>query len=396
MSLRIAVERADLDPERRRVEVVERKGPGHPDSLCDAAAEAFSRRLSHAYLDAADRILHHNVDKALLIAGRTEVGFGTGRFLVPLRLVLAGRATTRVGERELPVEAIAREAADEAFAAVRRLDPHDSRQVRIEVAVSPGAPELRQVFGERARAEPLAGDTSIGVGFAPFSRVESLTRGVADRLADMASGDAPLGEDAKVMAVRDGDALRLTLAVATLATELPDRSAYLAATEAVRELAAAEAAARGFEGTWVRVNAADDEGRAPYLTLTGSSAECGDDGQVGRGNRQTGLITPMRAMTLEAYAGKNPATHVGKLLSLAADRAARGCAALDGVRAAECVLVSRIGALVSEPQIASVRIDAEVPVEELRAEVERIVSEQCALLPTLWKEIVGDRPPAPA
>jgi S-adenosylmethionine synthetase len=396
MSLRFAVERADLDPSRRRVEVVERKGPGHPDSLCDAAAEAFSRRLSRAYIDAAGRILHHNVDKALLVAGRTQVGFGEGRFLAPIRLVLAGRATTRFGQRELPVDALARGAAEEAFARVRRLDARDPRQVQVELAVSPGAAELQQVFEHAARAEPLAGDTSIGVGFAPFSRVEALARAVSDRVAEMASGSSPLGEDTKVMVVRNGDAVQLTLAVATLATELPDRAAYLAATESVREMAAAEAAARGFAGVRVRVNAADDEGRAPYLTLSGSSAECGDDGQVGRGNRQTGLITPMRAMTLEAYAGKNPATHVGKLLSLAADRAARDCAALEGVRAAECVLVSRIGAPVSEPQIAGVRLDTQEPIEELRDPVERIVSEQCSRLPVLWREIVGERPPAPA
>ncbi len=397
MSLQVAVERAVLDPGLRRVEVVERKGPGHPDTLCDAAAEAFSRRLCHAYLDAAGRILHHNVDKALLVAGRTESHFGGGRFLAPIRLVLAGRATLEAGGRPLDVEAIARAAAEEAFSAVRHLDPGDPRQLVLEVAVNAGAPELQQVFEESAHALPLAGDTSIGVGFAPASPVEALTRSVAARLASMASGDSALGEDAKVMAVRDGDALQLTLAVATLAPVLRDRAAYLAATESVRAMALAEAHAAGFERPRVDVNAADDEGRSPYLTLTGTSAECGDDGQVGRGNRQTGLITPMRAMTLEAYAGKNPATHVGKLLSLAADRAARSCAALPGVRAAECVLVSRIGAPVSEPQIASLRLDTEAAIpHDLRAEAERLVAEQCARLPELWKEIVGPKPPAPA
>jgi S-adenosylmethionine synthetase len=394
--MQVTIEVAPLDPGRRRLEVVERKGPGHPDTLCDAAAEAFSRRLSHVYLETAGRILHHNVDKALLIAGRTEVGFGGGRFLTPIRLVLAGRATTQIGDVVVPLESIARAAAEEAFSAVRRLDVRDPQQLEIEVAVSPGAPELQTVFEETAHARSLAGDTSIGVGFAPLSPVEALARSVSDRMAEMASNDAPIGEDTKVMAVRDGGRLQLTLAVATLATELADRSAYLAATQSVREMAEAEAAARGFEGAQVSVNAADDEGRAPYLTLSGTSAEQGDDGEVGRGNRHTGLITPMRPMTLEAYAGKNPATHVGKLLSLAAERVARACAELPGVRAAECVLVSRIGAPVSEPQIAGVRIDADEPVEPLRSEIERIVSVQCAGLPTLWREIIGDRPSAPA
>lgn len=50
----------------------------------------------------------------------------------------------------------------------------------------------------------------------------------------------------------------------------------------------------------VVINAADNyEKDIVYLTVTGTSAECGDDGQVGRGNRANGLITPYRPMTLE-------------------------------------------------------------------------------------------------
>jgi len=141
----------------------------------------------------------------------------------------------------------------------------------------------------------------------------------------------------------------------------------------------------------VAVNAADAPGSL-YLTLSGTSAECGDDGQVGRGNRANGLITPMRPMTLEAYAGKNPATHVGKLLSIGAQRAAEACARLDGVRGAECVWVSRIGAPVAEPQAAGVRLDAsDERARALRGEVEAIVAAQAAALPDLWREIVAAR-----
>lgn len=59
-----------------------------------------------------------------------------------------------------------------------------------------------------------------------------------------------------------------------------------------------------------------------YLTVTGLSAESGDDGQVGRGNRVNGLIAPYRPMSLEAAAGKNPVTHVGKLYNIIAMRIA--------------------------------------------------------------------------
>jgi S-adenosylmethionine synthetase len=94
-------------------------------------------------------------------------------------------------------------------------------------------------------------------------------------------------------------------------------------------------------------------------------------------------------MTLEAHAGKNPCTHVGKLLSIAASRAAEACAGIDGVRAAECVLVSRIGAPVSDPQSALVRVDAPSRrAEELEERAHAIVAEQCRLLPDVWRELV--------
>jgi S-adenosylmethionine synthetase len=100
----------------------------------------------------------------------------------------------------------------------------------------------------------------------------------------------------------------------------------------------------------------------------------------------------MRAMTLEAYAGKNPVNHVGKLLSMCATRIAEACVALDGVQSAECVLVSEIGRPITEPQAAGVRLDA--PPEAVAARAERVrslVRDAVTALPDLWREIVGPR-----
>jgi S-adenosylmethionine synthetase len=386
--MRLSLEVASLDPEGRALEVVEHKGAGHPDTLCDRAAEAFSRRLSRAYLDAAGAVLHHNVDKALLVAGRTRAGFGGGAWLEPIELVLAGRATRTTASGEIPVEEIGLEAAREALGAVRRLDPASPEQVRVRIAARRGASELREVF---ARGVPTANDTSIGVGFAPLSRSERLALAAEAALRRISAADprSPLGEDTKVMVVRDGEALSVTVAVAMVASLVPDEPAYRRAVEQAREAVREEARRAGFATAEVAVNAADAPGSL-YLTLSGTSAECGDDGQVGRGNRANGLITPMRPMTLEAHAGKNPATHVGKLLSIGAQRAAEACARLDGVRGAECTWVSRIGAPVAEPQFAGVRLDAPADrVRALRAEVEAIVAAHAAALPELWREIVA-------
>jgi len=44
------------------VEIVERKGRGYPDSICDSLAEQLSRSLSRLYHRRFGRVLHHNLD----------------------------------------------------------------------------------------------------------------------------------------------------------------------------------------------------------------------------------------------------------------------------------------------------------------------------------------------
>lgn len=73
--------------------IVERKGLGHPDTLCDAIAESVSLRLSRHYLDRFGMILHHNVDTVLLCGGASRVAFGGGELLEPMEIHLAGGAT---------------------------------------------------------------------------------------------------------------------------------------------------------------------------------------------------------------------------------------------------------------------------------------------------------------
>lgn len=72
--------------EGQRVELVERKGKGHPDTICDAVAESVSLALCREYKAAFGRILHHNADKGMLVAGQTLPRLGGGRVVEPMRL----------------------------------------------------------------------------------------------------------------------------------------------------------------------------------------------------------------------------------------------------------------------------------------------------------------------
>lgn len=374
------------------LEIVERKGLGHPDTICDALAERLSAALSAFYLARFGVILHHNVDKALLVGGAARPAFGGGEVLEPIEIHLAGRAVTRVGDVDVPVKELAIEGAREWLRAnLRSLDA--DRHVRIQVHVRPGSVDLGQLYSRR-EAGTLSNDTSYGVGFAPLSELERLVLKLEREMSSVAfrSAHPEGGEDVKLMAFRQGGRVALTVARAFVGRHLADLDAYWAAKASLSDHLV-ERARRSFDEVDVVVNASD--GTSPgsvYLTVTGTSAEAGDDGEVGRGNRVNGLITPYRPMSLEAAAGKNPVSHVGKLYNLTANEAAEAiCRELVAdVRYAEVFLLSRIGHPITEPEVVHVRLGLADPsrLEVVAPRAREVVADVVAALPGLWRRII--------
>ena len=310
-----------LDSAESAVEVVERKGLGHPDTVCDALAETLSRNLCRAYRDRFGEILHHNVDKALLCGGRAAPAFGGGAVLAPITVYLAGRATAQVGNESIDIKAIAIDGSRTWLRAnLHALDAN--RDVQLQALMEPGSQDLQELFSRRPQQHvALANDTSIGVGYAPLSPLERMVLAAERRIngRDRQREHPAWGEDVKVMGLRCGSTVRLTVACAMIGRYLAHIDDYLGQKAAIEKAMADLAAEHGFSACEVSVNAADDPSAEKiYLTVTGTSAEAGDDGQVGRGNRINGLITPCRPMSLEAAAGKNPVTHVGKIYNVLA------------------------------------------------------------------------------
>jgi len=379
------------------VEVAERKGVGHPDTICDALAEALSRALCREYRAHFGEILHHNVDKALLCAGRASPAFGGGKVDEPIEIYLAGRAVAEVGRDRLPIDEIAIESARSWLRDhLHALDA--DRHVRIHPVLRPGSGDLQGLFRRSGRGRPpLANDTSIGVGYAPLSPLEQLVLAVERGLNSPSTGARPpaWGEDVKVMGVRVGRDVELTISCAMVAEHLANLDDYLAERSAVGRLAAGAAAEAGFASCHVNVNAADNPAAGQvYLTVTGTSAESGDDGQVGRGNRVNGLITPGRPMSLEAAAGKNPVSHVGKLYNVAARDIARSAVAFSPqIARARCLMVSRIGSPITEPAVLQVQLETQgdAPVEPFQEGVEAIVADALARLPERIDDFVAGR-----
>jgi S-adenosylmethionine synthetase len=369
----------------RPIEFVERKGVGHPDTLCDKASEELSIALLHYYAREFGSMRHYNVDKALLVGGAAEVGFGYGRVTRPIELILCGRATAR---RESDIEALVHETTRSWL--VGDL-PHLNLETDIVFTsrVRPGSDDLVGIFDSGDR--PLANDTSFAVGYAPLSELERLVL-TSERTLNAPETKQQLpaiGQDIKVMGVRDGDEITITIGAAFVAGRTPNAEVYFAtkraAEERVREVAGTITRRR----VTVEVNTADRaEDGLFYLTATGTSAEQGDDGQVGRGNRPNGLITPHRCMTLEAAAGKNPRNHVGKIYSIAAQQIAdQITGTIAGVRTAQVYLVSQIGRPIDLPLTVDIQLVAE-NLESARAESECIAQATLAQLPNLWQGVM--------
>ncbi|QEZ44144.1 methionine adenosyltransferase [Cupriavidus oxalaticus] len=365
-----------------QTEMCEHKGVGHPDSLCDGAVEAAAHALCRAYLEAYGAIQHFNLDKALLIGGMSAPKFGGGKLLRPMRLMVSGPVT------ELPsakTEQIVEQAIREYLRACLGRAGDD---IQVESILRPSAPNLRRVA---AQTIPLSNDTSFGVGYAPLSDLEGAVFSAAQVLRSSAFRAAfhAAGHDFKIMGSRLDEYRRLTVALAFVDQWVPGVDEYFA----LKDQIASYLDDRIEPAVEIALNTLDDKNASDeseiYLTVTGLSAEHGDDGQVGRGNRVNGLITPYRPMSLEAAAGKNPASHVGKLYNVLAHRlAGRIAADVDGVNEVVVRLLSGIGRPIDQPQLAAVDAVAEQGLSPTQQqEIRELIRQQLANLPTLVKEL---------
>jgi S-adenosylmethionine synthetase len=376
----------------REVEIVERKGIGHPDTICDGVMEAVSVALNRAYLERFGTVLHNNIDKGMLIAGQVEKWFGGGQVTKPMELVIGDRATWSFAGQEMPVHDIAVTAARDWFRC--NLPNLQESDVQIRIALAPASAELAGIF---ARPEDIhaANDTSAAVGYWPRTPTEAAVLELEQLLnsREFKERFPETGEDVKVMGVRSGRALDLTVAMPLLCSHIASEEEYFTRKAAIqREILEWSENCVPFD-TAVYLNALDRPGQGlggVYLTLLGTSAEDADSGQVGRGNRVNGLIAVNRPIGTEAAAGKNPYSHVGKIYSVLTFRAARAIGErLIGVKEVEVSLVSRIGQPIDQPALASVRLraDADVDFSRLCRQAEAVMEEELGGVADLCHEL---------
>ena len=375
------------------VEIVERKGVGHPDTICDAIMDRVSIALSKEYQKQFGAILHHNIDKAFLVAGDAEIRLGGGRVTDPMRLIFGDRATYSLNGKSIPINDIAISTAKRWIKEhLRFVDPDE--HVVYDVQIKQGSPELVDIF---SRDVPGANDTSAAVGYAPLTETERLVLSTENYMNS--PGFKALfpeaGEDIKVMGFRRGKELNLTAAVAFVDKFVDSEDAYFRRKgqmhEAVEEFISGEVKTLGKVS--LSLNTLDQRGRGlggMYLSVTGTSAESGDSGQIGRGNKVNGVIALNRPMGTEAAAGKNPVSHVGKIYTVMTHQvAARIYQEVRGIREVYVWMLSQIGSPIDQPKVAAAQVILEKRARQSAAtrKIREILERELAGIGTLTRQL---------
>jgi len=333
------------------MEVVERKGVGHPDTICDLLTDRISFDLQQYYLEKCGKVLHYNVDKALLIGGTSAPKFLGGKCLEPVKFYLGDRAVSSFDGQKLNLDEVIEVSLDSWL-------KENLRYLRLEKnflfknEIRPGSSALNLVEDRN-----VANDTSVGVGYWPSSALEELTLYIDELFCSPPyKGDHPvLGEDIKIMSIRQAQSIEVILACAFVDSYISDVNDYFHKKELILNKIKADLLNKYGEKFEFKLslNALDDKALGKdgiYMTVTGLSCEGGDSGQVGRGNRVSGLISFMRPQTMEAWAGKNFKTHIGKIYSFAATSLARLLVLnIEEILEANVTLVGKIGSPVYEP-----------------------------------------------
>lgn len=365
--------------EEQEIEIVERKGIGHPDSISDGIAESVSRALCNAYLEKFGGVLHHNTDQVEVTAGESFPEFGGGDIITPMDILLTGRGVPEYEGKKIGIDRIAIGAAKEYLKeSLINLDVETCTVV--ECKIGHGSGDLVDVFGRKGM--PSSNDTSFGVGFAPFSETESMVMAIEELLnsKDFKKKYPQVGEDIKVMGLRDQDEITLTVAVAMISKHIYSVETYMDTKAELNDIITNLAMKYTNRKVTTHINTGDNpESKTEagyYLTVTGTSAEMGDDGSVGRGNRANGLITPNRPMSMEATSGKNPINHVGKIYNLLSNEMSNDIIKeVEGVKQVHMMILSQIGSPIDQPRAASAQLILENGYEmnQVKSEVQGVM-----------------------
>lgn len=364
------------DPSVFPIEIVERKGVGHPDSLADALANEVSVAFCRHCLDHFGFILHHNVDKLYIGAGHFRNDFQLCERIKPIEVRTNGRMSNTFSNEGIDIESIQREAIKKyLFRVLPRLNTED-------VVIVPNATQHTKVpywFTPRSRDDVpdativKANDTSCCASHWPPTVTESITYRLERYFWRAEDGYAipcfpEIGQDIKVLSLREGNNIEVTVCVPTISSVTSSHPHYLDIIQShetkLQTIAEESVSAMGL-GIRVRIN----PHQRLYMLGVGSCIECGEEGIVGRGNSISGIISSYRSDSRESWAGKNPVYHTGRVLGYLTAKLARAISSRLQVKCT-VVALTQCGDSLIPPRLLSVSVNREINRPDLESIVE--------------------------
>jgi S-adenosylmethionine synthetase len=349
-----------VHPESRSLEVVERKGIGHPDTVSDGIAESVSNYYSKYCLEKFGIVLHHNVDKIGALGGLARVEWGSDELVKPTRIMLNGRISSGLGDFKIPVDEICEQAAKHFLAtALPNMDvDKDFTFIHEHTSYSKNPywfnPRSVQDLPEYSRL--FANDTSVVTAHGGNTLAEDLTLAIEGFFYD--ENQKPrfkeCGQDIKVMVIRNDDVFDIRVCFPIILKHCPNITTYWEITEQIYKLLGDFIPSILPDGKTfnLELNLAKDPSKIAanqlYALVGGSALDYGEEGLVGRGNTRSGFIPMYRTHSMEAAWGKNPVYHVGKVLGVVADAVAKQIFQETGIPN-EITFVAKNGDLLMEP-----------------------------------------------
>lgn len=391
-------------------EVVERKGIGHPDTMCDAIAEQISSDYSLYTIEHYGAILRHMVDKIAISGGKSRVFFGGGEMLKTVRVFLNCRFTSTFGDETIPYYDIARNAIKKVFNEIMPLLDFDKYVEVIDNTHFSQGPGVvydkdgttrneRQFFFEVPKEDFIqfhnnglrSNDTSTAVTYAPLSDMENIVLSTEKMLnsKEFKKEHPYVGTDIKIMGRRLGKEISLTLCIPFISAFTDSYDFYVEKLELLKVIIINSVKAQfpDYEVS-VALNTRDNHEKSDYyITLTGSAVECGDEGAVGRGNRYNGIIPFTRRMSMEASCGKNPVYHVGKIYTAVGSLIANNIFESLGIEN-NIYITSQIGHSLSNPWSFAIETPTNAPTEQEKLAIEAIVMKHLDAIEETTQKII--------
>ncbi len=395
MSLKcpIQIETAKSVPTfRKKFEIVERKGIGHPDTICDLVMESIENKLSKLYLKETGSIQHHNLDKALLVAGQTENKFGGGKVLKPMKMIIGDRITLTKKITRQKIEELSSTTANSWFEDNLRFVKKNNIEYQFEFGHA--SEELRTLFDKKQNIG--SNDTSALVGYFPITPTEKIVL-ETERFLNSKKFKKEFvesGEDIKVMGFRNDISLDLTVSMAFVDSYVESENHYFKRKkEMVCALEEFHSGKTSFKKLKITINNLDKENQGMkglYLTVLGTSADSSDSGEVGRGNRANQLISLSRPSGSEAIAGKNSVSHIGKIYSILCFKMAKEIyEKFSGMDEVYVWMYNVIGDPISQPKAVIVQPITKKNIRE--SKIDKIIQENLSNIDDFCKDLMNGK-----